>query len=180
MSPPALHTYFGVDADPEAGLCVPNVIVVDPRFDGYKPLVESARLGKLNLHIRPSAAEAIRLSRRLQVDAWLVAQDLDDMSGADFVELLRSRLGRGRMVIVGTAHPGSSEWTVAGGEAEAAGADSLTSPPITFADLERLLGRATADRDVLPADASSASRAFITLPVGVSAAVVAIAVLMLG
>ena len=42
-------------------------------------------------HIRSSGAEAIKLARRRRVDAWLIAADLDDMSGHDLVELLRTR-----------------------------------------------------------------------------------------
>ena len=72
------------------GPWVPNVVVVDPRFDAYKSLAASARLGKLNLHFRSSGADAIKLSRKQPVDAWLIATDLDDMSGHDLVELLRS------------------------------------------------------------------------------------------
>jgi hypothetical protein len=60
-----------------------------------------------------------------------------------------------------------------------AGADALIQHPITLRDLERLIGLPVEERSKVFAD-TGAARAFITLPVGVGAAVVAIAVLMLG
>jgi len=169
----------GMDSLPED--TVPNVVVVDPQFEHYKPLAASARLGKLNLHFRSSGAEALKLARRLRVDAWLVATELDDVSGADFVELLQSRPGQAKLAMVETAAAGPSDRQTTRVQAEEAGADGTLSPPITFRDLERLLGLSTEERSVLlTADASPAARALVTLPIGVSAAAVAIAVLMLG
>ncbi len=48
--------------DPAA---VPSVIVVDPRFDAYGPLAAAAREGRINLHLRGSGAEAMRLALQL-------------------------------------------------------------------------------------------------------------------
>ena len=163
---------------------VPSVVVIDPRFDAYKPLAASARLGKLSLHFRASGAEAVKLARRLHVDAWLIAPDLDDMSGHDLVPLLQSELaakgcGDTKMAVVDAATPGSRQWNIAEGDAHAAGADSLLSHPITFRDLEALLGLPTDERAKIVA-AGGPARAFVTLPVGVGAAVIAIAVLMMG
>jgi CheY-like chemotaxis protein len=163
---------------------VPSVVVVDPRFDSYKPLAASARLGKLSLHFRASGAEAVKLARRLRVDAWLIAPELDDMSGHDLVPLLQSQLaakghGDTKLAVVEESAPGSRQWSLAESDARAAGADSLLSHPITFRDLEALLGLPTDERAKLVAPTGSA-RAFVTLPVGVGAAVIAIAVLMMG
>jgi CheY-like chemotaxis protein len=157
---------------------VPNVVVVDGHFEAYGPLAASARLGKLNLHFRSSGADAIKLARRHRVDAWLVATELDDMSGHDFLELLQSRLGDSKVAIVEAAASAGRHWDIASREAAEAGADSLLAAPITFRDLESLLGIGAGSRPVL--SVPKASRAVVTLPVGVGAAVVAIAVLMLG
>ena len=86
-----------------AALAVPNVVVVDPHFEAYKPLAASARLGKLNLHFRSSGVDALKLARQRRVDAWLVALELDDMSGHDFLELLQTRL-EGSKAEIGRAH----------------------------------------------------------------------------
>ncbi|MEI6240433.1 MAG: hypothetical protein WCR51_08580 [Planctomycetia bacterium] len=180
MSPPALLAYHDSDTDNGGEERVPSVVVVDPRFDSYKPLAASARLGKLILHFRSSGAEAIKLARRMQVDAWLVAPELDDISGHDFVELLRSQSGASLLAMVETAEPGSSRRERTQRDAVESGAQATLTPPITFSDLERLLGLHAEDRSVLFTEASPATRAFVTLPIGVSAAAVAIAVLMLG
>ena len=76
----------------KAAIQTPNVVVVDPRFDAYQELVESARSGRIRLHMRSSGEEGLALAKKHSVDAWLVAADLDDMAGLDFIELLRSHL----------------------------------------------------------------------------------------
>lgn len=164
----------------------PSVVVVDPQFDAYKPLADSARRGRLSLHLRSSGADALKLARRLRVDAWLIAADLDDMSGHDLVELLQAQFAadpagaKPKLAMVQIAESGSRQLALAGQEAVAAGADSVLTHPITFADLERLLGLPVEERSKLIPLADVTSRAFVTLPVGVGAAVVAIAVLMMG
>jgi len=77
------------------GATTPSVIVVDPRFDIYASLATAAREGKLDLHLRSSGTDAMRLARRIRVDAWLVAEELDNMAGHDFVELLAAHDGGG-------------------------------------------------------------------------------------
>jgi len=179
--------YSAVDAampGSEPGLTVPSVVVVDPRFDAYKQLAASARLGRIGLHCRSSGADAIKLARRLRVDAWLIAPDLDDMSGHDLVQLLKERHGgvesdHAKLAIVAASGNAGRQKTLAEREAIDAGADALIQHPITLRDLERLIGLPVEERSKVFAD-TGAARAFITLPVGVGAAVVAIAVLMLG
>lgn len=163
---------------------VPSVVVVDPRFDAYKQLAASARLGRIGLHCRSSGADAIKLARRLRVDAWLIAPDLDDMSGHDLVQLLKDRhegaeADGAKVAIVAADGTTGRQKTLAEREALDAGADALIQHPITLRDLERLIGLPVEERSKVFAD-TGAARAFITLPVGVGAAVVAIAVLMLG
>lgn len=150
----------------------PNVVVVDPQFDAYKELAASARSGRIGLHLRSSGAQAMKLARHLEIDAWLVATELDDMSGHDFVELLGSLRGDSKVAMIGTGFSASRA-------AAEAGADLLMNQPITVRDLEELLG--------LPVDERNrrlAARGFVgswaALPVSVGAAVVALAVLMIG
>lgn len=177
-------TFDAAVSDPESGLTVPSVVVVDPRFDAYKQLAASARLGRIGLHCRSSGADAIKLARRLRVDAWLIAPDLDDMSGHDLVQLLRKRhqgaeADVAKMAIVAASGTAGRQKTLAEREAIDAGADALIQHPITLRDLEQLIGLPVEERSKMFAG-TGAARAFITLPVGVGAAVVAIAVLMLG
>jgi CheY-like chemotaxis protein len=154
-----------------------SVVVVDPRFNAYSALAESARQGKLSLHIRSSGSDAIKLGRRLHVDAWLVAAELDDMSGQDLVELLRADSSGAQVAMVMEDTDGRRH-AIACGEATEVGADSI-SHPISLADLERLLGMPSEERARV-FGRQGFSRSFVTLPVGVGAAMIAIAVLMMG
>lgn len=163
---------------------VPSVVVVDPAFDTYAPLAATARAGKLTLHFRSSGRDALKLAKRHRVDAWLIAADLDDMSGFDFVELLRSQYGDEQsrhgmtsprcVAMMGDRTGDPTEW-----QAIEAGADQTATKPITFRDLERILGMPSEQRRRSLAR-DLAARTFLTLPIGVGAAVVAVAVVVLG
>jgi len=144
----------------------PNVVVVDPCFDAYKDLATSAREGRIGLHLRSGGMSALKLARRLEVDAWIVAAELDDMSGRDFVGLLEDLRGDARVAMVAAG-------------ADEPGVDHVLAEPITCSDLEELLGLPAAERSrrlKRPALAGS----WVALPVSVGAAVVALAVLMVG
>lgn len=162
----------------------PSVVVVDPRFDAYKPLAASARLGRIELHFRSSGTAAVRLARQVPVDAWLIAADLDDMSGHDLVALLQAEFtarGKGtgmqKVAIVDPAAPGSSTRSLL--EAEGFAGDMVLTQPITFQDLEVLLGLPMEERAKYVGPAGG-FRGYAAIPVGVGAAVIAIAVMMLG
>lgn len=165
--------------DPAA---VPSVIVVDPRFDAYGPLAAAAREGRINLHLRGSGAEAMRLARRLHVDAWLVAEELEDMAGHDFVELLGSLAGDDRAGCVAIVGSGDGEpvsrAALAAAAAREAGADAFLSQPIDLADLANLLAAPAAERAA--ALAAPVPSRFLTVKVGLGAAMIAVAVLMMG
>lgn len=149
----------------------PNVVVVDPQFDAYRDLAASARAGRIGLHFRSSGSQALKIARHLEVDAWLVAAELEDMSGEDFVELLGGFRGDAKVAMIGSP--------LLGDKAAAAGADLVLSQPITVSDLEELLGLSVAERcERLAARGFHGSWA--ALPVSVGAAVVALAVLMIG
>ena len=156
---------------------LPSVVVVDPQFNAYAALAASARLGNLQLHLRSAGTDAIRLSRRIHVDAWIVAAELDDMSGHDLVELLKSECSDIPVAMVVDAARGRRN-AVDTAEATEAGADVALSHPISLADLERLLGLPS--EDLAREFGSNGSKPFVTLPVGIGAAVIAIAVLMIG
>lgn len=159
---------------------VPHVVVVDPRFEAYKPLAASARQGRLTIHFRSSGVEALKLARHLDVDAWLVAEHLDDMSGHDFVSLLKAGIPTdSRVAVVDAPRVRGRRRSIVDSEARESGADAVLAHPISFNDLENLLGLPSDTRAEMLAEAGLA-RPFFTLPVGVGAAVIAIAVLMIG
>ena len=176
------------------GPWVPNVVVVDPRFDAYKSLAASARLGKLNLHFRSSGADAIKLSRKQPVDAWLIATDLDDMSGHDLVELLRSfnasqEVGQADEAQAQDSQPVSQPackiavvqpaTTPSNGVLELGTELSVLTPPITFQDLEALLGMKAGKQQsllVAPRTDGKKTRSFFEVPVAVGAAIISVVV----
>jgi CheY-like chemotaxis protein len=119
----------------------PSVVVVDPQFDAYRELAASARAGRIDLHFRSSGTQAMKLARHLDVDAWLVAGELDDMSGHDFVELLGAVRGDAKVAMIGAGLAASRS-------AQEAGADRVVSQPITVAELEELLGLPVEERTV--------------------------------
>lgn len=167
------------------GATIPSVIVVDPRFDLYASLATAAREGKLDLHLRSSAADAMRLARRIRVDAWLVAEELDDMAGHDFVELLAAHdVGTGaagKVAMVGAVpgQPGGGRM-LAETVAREAGAESVLEQPISLADLANLLAQPVDRRSPILASDGPAKRRLVTLPVGIGAAVITVAILMMG
>ena len=190
------------------GPWVPNVVVVDPRFDAYKSLAASARLGKLNLHFRSSGADAIKLSRKQPVDAWLIATDLDDMSGHDLVELLRSfnrsfnagqEVGQADEAQAQDSQPVSQKdtqpvsqpackiavvqpaTTPSNGVLELGAELSVLTPPITFQDLETLLGMKAGKQQsllVAPRTDGKKTRSFFEVPVAVGAAIISVVVMI--
>jgi hypothetical protein len=153
----------------------PSVVVVDPRFDAYGPLVAAARAGRLDLDIRSRGREALILARRLHVDAWLVAPELDDMGGEDFLALLDALPGR----------RGEQAIAVVDADRPTGGPRFLDQPtslqhPISMAELEQLLRLPATERaGRLPAGVA-VRRGIVTLPVGIGAAMVALAVLLMG
>lgn len=156
---------------------LPSVVVVDPMFDAYVALAASARMGRLDLHMRSSGAAAIKLAGKMPVDAWLIAPELDDMSGQDFVGLLESRRADAKIAMVDVESEGSRHRVLAEQAAREAGVDVVLSKPITVADLEELLGLPLEERRRRVA---ATGRSWAALPVSVGAAVIAIAVLMIG
>lgn len=161
-----LKAFFdnGYDSDDHA---MPNVVVVDPQFDAYKELATSARDGRIGLHLRSAGMAAMKLAQRLEVDAWIVADELDDMSGHDFVRLLADMRGDSKIAMIGGNHAGSTD------------VDSVLTRPISCAELEELLGMPVAERGRRLAG-RGVSGSWVTLPVSVGAAVIALALLMVG
>lgn len=172
---------------------IPNVVVVDSDFESYKSLAASARLGRINLHFRESGAAALNHLKHQHVDAWLVASQLDDMSGGDFVELLRGTINRSAessgshksnpaspsVAVVVEPTEENREHTASLRESLEYRDGSAIVKPITFRDLEGLLGMPTSEREGILGDFLT-QRMFVSLPMSVGAAVVAIVILSLG
>jgi hypothetical protein len=84
-----------------------------------------------------------------------------------------------KVAMVETAAPGSRQRSVAEQDALESGVDAVISKPITVTDLEELLGLPLEER-TRRLSSRGLSGSWAALPVSVGAAVVAIAVLMIG
>ena len=164
----------------ELKAAVPGLVVVDPRFELYSALTASARMGRIDLHMRSSGHAALKLADRIHVDAWLIASELDDMSGEDFVKLLQSRRGDARIAMISEGPAGSRQFALAEQVGLGAGVDGVVCTPVTVADLEALLDLPVEERRRrLPAPASP-GLSWAAVPVTVGATMIAVAVLMIG
>lgn len=157
---------------------VPHVVVVDPSFELYQGLIASEREGRITLHLRSSGRDALRLLDRQNVDAWIIGTDLDDMSGHDFAELLRGRLGEARIGIVPAVGAGTRGSRLVSDESRSVGADAVLEHPISLRQLDALLGLPAEERSKLLA-ASGLDGIFGSLNLGISVAAAAVAVLIM-
>lgn len=143
-----------------------RIAIIDPNFDDHTALADEARTGAVEMHYRSSGAEALRLARGREFDAWIVAAELDDMHGSDFAGLLQERVAAG---MTATPAERSPRVLVIGGE----GRDGIAMPLSASAVREALVGptgtTASAWWQQVPA-----------LPLGVTAAMMAMAMLVVG
>ena len=65
-----------------------QIVIVDSTFDRYDDFVAAAQAGQIGLHFCVSGQSAVRFARRYRADAWLLAKNLEDMSGFDLLEML--------------------------------------------------------------------------------------------
>lgn len=99
---------------------VPNVLVVDPHFEAYQDWAAAARQGEVQIHFRSSGQAALALMRRVLFDVCIVGDDLDDMAGEDFLELLRLDADRNYLEVAAADVPGMLAGRVTPGEPPAA------------------------------------------------------------
>lgn len=143
-----------------------RIAIIDPNFDDHTALASEARSGSVEMHYRVSGAEALRLARGREFDAWIVAAELDDMQGRDFVDLLRERVAAGMTAAPATTPP---RVLVIGD----AGSDGIGMPLSADAIREAIVGRSVAP-------STSWWQHVPALPLGMTAAMMAVAMLVVG
>ena len=67
-----------------------RLVVVDPRLDDYRNLVEPARKHLLRLTLTTTGSNALRLLPSFTDAVWLLSPQLPDMNGLDLLEMLHS------------------------------------------------------------------------------------------
>jgi len=145
-----------------------RIAVVDPRFDDHVDLASQAREGLVEIHFRSSGTDALRLARQRHFDAWLVAGELDDMSGRDFAALLRERIDAG---MTETAAVEETRVMLIG--SGSAGMPGVSLPVTVDSIREAIAGPQ-------PAASGWWNGKLTALPLGVTAAMMAIVMLVVG
>jgi DNA-binding response OmpR family regulator len=171
-----LFSAAALSSDVDASAAI-SIVVIDPRFDAYQSLATAAKLGRCSLHFRASGRDALHLLSKRRVEAVIVGEELDDMTGRECVALLRARHddaspGTEAPVVLMAAAAGSER-----GAHPAGGCDATFSRPITISDVEDQVRIRRRGRGVVRIPALL--RAMTTLPVGVCAAAASIAALLL-
>ena len=70
---------------------IPTVCIVDPQADDYQGWDLLARANGLRLEILANADEALRFSRTVAVDLWVINTELPGLSGSELCSMLKSR-----------------------------------------------------------------------------------------
>src|SRR5262245_9681845 len=97
MNPPALVTAMLSSAPRQFGqrsrsaTRMPTVCIVDPQLDDYQDWIRLAKARGIRLEMVDSAADALRLSRTIAVDLWVINTSLPCLSGYELCEMLESR-----------------------------------------------------------------------------------------
>jgi DNA-binding response OmpR family regulator len=65
-----------------------QIVIVDSSFEHYDDFVTVAQAGLIGLHLCVDGRSAVRFARRFRANVWLVATELDDMTGFDLLEML--------------------------------------------------------------------------------------------
>ena len=77
-----------------------RLVVVDPRLDDYRDLVEPARKHLLRLTLSTTGSSALRLLPSFADAVWLLSPQLPDMNGLDLLEMLHSLQRKLKVVVV--------------------------------------------------------------------------------
>ena len=77
-----------------------RLVIVDPRLDDYRDLVEAARKRLLRLTMTTTGGNALRLVPSFVDAVWLLSPQLPDMNGLDLLEMLHTLQGKLKAVVV--------------------------------------------------------------------------------
>ncbi len=75
-------------------------VIVDPRLDDYRDLVEAARKRLLRLTMTTTGGNALRLVPSFTDAVWLLSPQLPDMNGLDLLEMLHTLQRNFKAVVV--------------------------------------------------------------------------------
>lgn len=118
-----------------------GLIVVDPNLEDYEPLINELHLDELSIRMFSTGEDALRASTESATVLWIVNIRLPDISGVTFLQLLRRRIRRSTVFLVGNCYSAVDELAV-----RSAGATAYVCKPASAAWLEgyRRLARSPA------------------------------------
>lgn len=108
-----------------------GLIVVDAQSEDYALLLTDIDRGEVGISVFPSGEAALRATGLYPSGLWMVNLRLPDMSGIGFMKLVRRRLRRSSVFLVGDKYSAADELA-----ARAAGATAYFCKPPSAAWLE--------------------------------------------
>ncbi len=107
------------------------VVIADKKLDDYGPLVVELSERGVRVGLFSTGEEALRAANGNAATLWVVNVKLPDMSGVALLKLMRRRLPRSTVFLVGDAYSADDELA-----ARAAGATAYLCKPPSAAWLE--------------------------------------------
>src|SRR4029078_6325513 len=109
-------------------LCFLDLIVVDSNCDEYLALAIALRAHQVRLHFFSTGRAALRAIGACPSILWIVNTHLPDISGLSFLNLIRHRMRRCRVILVGDNYSVEDELA-----ARSAGATAYVCKPASVA-----------------------------------------------
>lgn len=106
----------------------PDLIVVDANRDEYRKLAIALCLDEGHIRLFATGGDALRATSHFPSALWVVNIRLPDMPGVVFLKLIRHRLRRCRVILVGDDYSAEDELT-----ARSAGATAYVCKPASTA-----------------------------------------------
>lgn len=111
--------------------CLDDLVVVDAKPEDYESFVANLAHNAVHLHLCSKGEDALRVICPVASTLWLINARLADMSGTCLLTLLRRRVRRAVVVLVGDVYSADDELA-----ARAAGATAYVCKPPTVAWLD--------------------------------------------
>ena len=109
-------------------LCPPDLIVVDANCHEYHALAIALRRHNVHIRLLATGTDALRAIGVFPSTLWIVNIRLPDISGVGFLKLIRHRLRRSRIILVGDEYSAEDELA-----ARSAGATAYVCKPASAA-----------------------------------------------
>ena len=108
-----------------------DLVVVDAKLEDYEPLLTALGQDAVRVHLYSSGDDALRAAQNRRASLWVVNVHLPDMSGIGLLKLIRRRLPRSIVFLVGDTYSADDELS-----ARTAGATAYVCKPpsITWLD----------------------------------------------